>query len=73
MMTMVEGTSIDLGDPASQDVEQIEIETPEERLLPSHFSVKIFCVWICIFGTDIGHGITEIAFQIIYSLEVKNM
>lgn len=33
MMTMVEGTSIDLGDPMPQDIEQIEIETPEERLL----------------------------------------
>lgn len=37
MMTMVEATSIDLGDPTSQDVEQIEIETPEERLMPSFF------------------------------------
>lgn len=38
MMTMVEGTSIDLGDPIPKEsaivVESIEhIETPEERLI----------------------------------------
>lgn len=50
-MTMVEGTSIDLGDPSSQDVEQIEIETPEERLLTCKFllrhSVNGFAFFYC--------------------------
>lgn len=33
MMTMVEATSIDLGDPVApvEDVVPVEIETPEER------------------------------------------
>lgn len=36
MMTMVEGTSIELGDPIPQEVTpEIQIETPEERLLLS--------------------------------------
>lgn len=34
MMTMVEGTSIELGDPIPQEVApEVQIETPEERLM----------------------------------------
>lgn len=33
MMTMIEGTSIELGDPIPEVAPEIQIETPEERLM----------------------------------------
>lgn len=44
MMTMVEGTSIELGDPIPQEVApEIQIETPEERLVVSCELVIFIC------------------------------
>lgn len=41
MMTMVEGTSIELGDPIPQEVAtEVQIETPEERLMTFYIYIS---------------------------------